>query len=527
MMAMMKGAMLRLVNWGSVLLILGALLLWPALAALGTTVSLPWALVVCLLASGLGLTVVVIDMLRRGRRDQVWLALIIAGVIGALPVTVFAFSGDSRFTLHVLVVGALGMMWLLYVLNGLRAGGLQLLAATLALAALLGSLPLAQNYLGRLSESQAERLEAQERQLGYEEARRVLEARLKEVEAPAQQTDIERRLDLQGLPQVRANALRERLRTVAEYEADYEVPVERAFARGAAARFHDWRAPDGGGYQAQGPVTRDASRVETADSAAGVLAEASADEAARDEDDVEPLELAPGLYVRALRVGALSEALAVSAAVGVFALLLIHYLAQLHALYPRVAALPILGRWSDGYHRVERCVRLATDDPKIVAFTVAEAVRKGEQVLLLGDLPLPDSLPRWKCGPLLIPWQRLRILRDDSPGFRGDSSFCWEQVWFGRYLIQIADYDMGRAMLIDLVDILRLRQVTKARARQIVNVIWYQEEPPPQALVEELRYLAQVLNLRIIVAGEAFDDEEESDYDSWYDNSHFAPVAKG
>ncbi|TVR12226.1 MAG: hypothetical protein EA401_09600 [Planctomycetota bacterium] len=523
----MTAVILRLFHIASALLILTALLLWPALAAVGTTVSLPWALLVCLLVSGLGFTLVVVDMLRRGRRDQVWLSLLIAGVIGSLPVTVFAFSGDSRFTLHMMVVIALTVLWLIYLLNGLRAGGLQLLAATLSLAALLASLPLAQGYLGMLSESQDERLEAQERELAYQEARRVLDGRLAEVEAPPQQRDIERRLDLQGLPQVRANALRERLRTVAEYEADYSVPVEQTFERGAAGRFRNWRAPEGGDYRSQGPVQRDQSRIETADSAAGVLAAASEQEVAQSEDNVERLELAPGLYMRALRVGALSEALAVASAMGVVMLLLVHYIAQLNALFPRIAAFPILGPWSDGVHRVERCVRLDSDNPQALVFAVSEAVRKGEQALVLGSVPLPNAFPRYKIGRFALPFHQLRVLDDASKGFRKDSSFCWEQVWFGRYLVQIQDHALSRAMLLDLVDILRLRQQTKARARHLVNIIWYHEEPPPQSLVEEMSYLSHVLNLRFIVAGAAYEDEDESLYDSWYDDAHFAPVAKG
>lgn len=106
----MISVLLRFLSFGSVVVMLATLLLWPALAAVGITVSLPWALVGCLLVSGLALALLVIDMLRRGRRDQVWLSLIIAGVIGALPITVFAFSGDSRFTLHMMVVVALSLL---------------------------------------------------------------------------------------------------------------------------------------------------------------------------------------------------------------------------------------------------------------------------------------------------------------------------------------------------------------------------------------------------------------------------------
>ena len=177
--------------------------------------------------------------------------------------------------------------------------------------------------------------------------------------------------------------------------------------------------------------------------------------------------------------------------------------------------MPLFGAFS-GYFPIERSVRMDVDDTKPISFAICEAVRKGEQVLVLGDVPLPDILYRWHLGPLKIPFARLKMLSDSHNRMPMDSRFCFEQVWFGRYACQLKTYDQSRAALLDIREQLRLRQITKAECRQILNIFWYHDDPPPDSLVEEYTYLAKVLNLRFVVCGPEVDDESDEHYDTWY-----------
>ena len=141
---------------------------------------------------------------------------------------------------------------------------------------------------------------------------------------------------------------------------------------------------------------------------------------------------------------------------------------------------------------------------------------RASRCLVLGDIPLPDILYRWHLGPLKIPFARLKILSDSHNRMPMDSRFCFEQVWFGRYACQLKTYDQSRAALLDIREQLRLRQITKAECRQILNIFWYHDDPPPDSLVEEYTYLAKVLNLRFVVCGPEVDDESDEHYDTWY-----------
>jgi hypothetical protein len=499
----------------SVVGLLAFIACWPAIIAVGFTVSLPIALIALLVVSLVALIIPVFNMKRRGLGDKVWLSVVLSLIIGLLPVTIFAFSGEGRFFIHLMTVCVSVILWLLFVLQGLRNGGLYFLSLSLVLISLFVGLPFNTQYVNSLAESQEQRLEAQQRQLAYEQAVAVLEKRLQEVDAPARLTDIERRLDLQGLPQVRANALRERLRIAARYEHDYNVPTESTFARGAAARFRDWNAPGDGGYRNR-QVEKNEDINQQDDDKAVVLAAASEEgNNSAEQAATAALVLAPELYVRALRTSSAVEVLLLTAANIAAILSVIHYLAQFNALFPKINPVPIIGRLS-AFGQVERAVRLESGDSQPLSFLMAEAARKGEQFLVLGDVPLPQSLPRWKIGPLVLPFGKLHILSDRTEDLPVDSQFCFEQVWYGRYACQITDVDASRAMLLDLREQLRLRRKTKASCRHIFNVIWFQEDLPPTALVEEYRYLARVLNLRLIIAGEVYEDEDIELYDSHY-----------
>ena len=287
------------------LLMVAIVLAWPATAAIGWTVSMPIVLMSCLLLAAIGLAYMLVNIVRRGHADKAWLALILSGIIGSLPVTIFAFSGDGRFFTHLFTVVVIALIWLLYLLQGLRSGGLHLLAVTCGLISLSLGLYINSHYIGSLAESQEQRLEAQQRQLAYEQAVSVLDARLDEVQAPARLTDIERRLDLQGLPQVRANALRERLRVVALYEFDFKVPVESTFQRGAAAKFKDWQAGGEGTYRDR-QVTGNGNETSVeSDDPAAALASAASDQTADNESSpsAQTLSLAPYLYIPGLTGG--------------------------------------------------------------------------------------------------------------------------------------------------------------------------------------------------------------------------------
>ena len=502
---------------GSLVMVV-TVLLWPAAAALGLTVSVPVILLICVVVGALGLAYMLFVMVRRGHHDKAWLALILSAIIGSLPVTLFAFSGDGRFFTHAFVVVFIALIWVVFLLQGIRNGGFYVLAVTMALLSLVVGLNLNTKYINSLAESQEQRLEAQQRQLAYDQAVGVLEKRLDEVDAPARLTDIERRLDLQGLPQVRANALRERLRVVALYEHDFKIPVESTFERGAAARFKDWQAGGEGTYRDRQIGETGSSSSSSSDDPAAALANAADETAAENPEAAassQSLSLPPYLYLRALRLATATEVLLLAAALSVSILASTHYIAQLQALYPRLNPLPIFSFFSR-FFSIERIVRLATDDTKPISFAVAEAVRKGEHVLVLGEVPLPLSLPRWRLGPIPLPFQQIDVLTEDDGRMPLDSQFCFEQVWFGRYVCQIKGFDESRAALLDIREQLRLRQVTKAECRQVFNIIWFHEAPPPSSLVEEFAYLSKVANLRFWVCGPESGEESIDSYDTWY-----------
>jgi hypothetical protein len=112
---------------------------------------------------------------------------------------------------------------------------------------------------------------------------------------------------------------------------------------------------------------------------------------------------------------------------------------------------------------------------------------------------------------------------DTDADFFADSGFIFESAWFGAYAFQVTDAEIGKCVLLDLVEAMKLRKLPKASTRRTLNLVWAHDEPLPDRLVGELMHLCGVVNARLVlVTDEALPAELEERVDGRYDAAAFA-----
>lgn len=461
------------------------------------------------------LAIVIMLALRAGLLLELWFAAIVTALLTFIPMTSFSFEsvvGEAISTtiLGVLTAGIL-ILAVLFVLEGVRAGGLLLVAVALTA---LGYFGYRQVYLGVQSSYVTVHTEAAEsaaEAIEYSQARQSLEERLKEVDAPINGQTIEERLDLSGLSRVEANAYRKDLELVRAYEQENGLTGAATFGGvDSGVENAESVAPStvgGGGGSWRDNRERQERDEEAIDEEAEIEMVDQPTEDAEDSDDGPAMvELSPEEFTQAMRVADVSLYLTRWVTGLVIMMSVLHYLRQLNWTFPALNPLPFAGPLVDKLQDKERCIHLRGVDHEAVAYLVATAARKGESSLIFGGATgVPGPLPRWTLGPFAPPLLRkLEVKRDTHSDFFPDSGFIFESAWFGRYCFQLTDLELSQRVLLDLVEALRLRKLPKAASKRTLNLVWAHSEPLPERLLSDLLHLCRAVNARLILVS---DDE--------------------
>ncbi len=250
-------------------------------------------------------------------------------------------------------------------------------------------------------------------------------------------------------------------------------------------------------YRRRGRQSRDEARR-----TAGAVTEIAE---ATDAGDVGGRRLGEEDARHATRLGRLlnsfaSLVLVVSAVLGVG-----DYLMRFNTTSDAFFPLPLSLLFLDRCTRKAMCVRYGTVDRARRAAWLADVVRRGGTFLYFGeDDPLPGTMvPRVTIGQYpLLPVPKTTARAGDA--WHG-AEFLFETVWFNRGCGAVVGASLSAAVLTDIVALMRLRQVTHARARQTPRFVWDFERPPEPGILRELLGMARDLNVQLVFLRTRFD----------------------
>jgi hypothetical protein len=184
-------------------------------------------------------------------------------------------------------------------------------------------------------------------------------------------------------------------------------------------------------------------------------------------------------------------------------ILLWDYLKAFNAVLTTHWLLPIGGPWLDSFSPRTRMLLVTPTaaEGRLPAEYHAEAVlRKGEQLIYFGEEdPWPDQpvLARFSVGSWRI-WGVKKVVVG-TPGVPPEPEFLLDGAWFRHYAVVVPDAGNADAMLAEIVRVLGQRHETRARARRTIHVVWALPTSPDADVIEQLRRMADPVNLSLAV----------------------------
>jgi len=126
-------------------------------------------------------------------------------------------------------------------------------------------------------------------------------------------------------------------------------------------------------------------------------------------------------------------------------------------------------------------------------------IRRGETFIYCGpnaDHVVPvERLPRWRLGSHAWDWLPKLTAGEGND----DLEFLLDAVWFNRAFVVIADRDKAVRLPAALRDYTAIRRVTRARARNTVNILWDMDDDADIPGLKEQMERSQELNFHWIL----------------------------
>jgi hypothetical protein len=141
----------------------------------------------------------------------------------------------------------------------------------------------------------------------------------------------------------------------------------------------------------------------------------------------------------------------------------------------------------------------ATGDP--VAEYLDIVVHKGESFILFADddpWPTQTHLSRLPLLTRLWPMRKIAGPAGTPPC---DGRLVFESAWYGRYSFVILAESLGgpaAETFGQIIEMLRMRYRTRAKARRTVHLVWDLPEAPPAGAVDELIFLCREANFKFV-----------------------------
>ncbi len=175
-------------------------------------------------------------------------------------------------------------------------------------------------------------------------------------------------------------------------------------------------------------------------------------------------------------------------------------------LFIRPRALPVSGRLVDSVFRKPKVTHVRASGREHLPDFLGVLARKGETFIYLGpEDPIPQTDAFWRVDLPLVPPRGLpikvgrlrKVLFRPEDAFPNES-FLFETTWFRRYCFVVIGRDLGDRVLADIVERLRDRRASGAKASRTVNVVWDHAELSPGQL-DELAWLCEETNWKIVL----------------------------
>ena len=145
------------------------------------------------------------------------------------------------------------------------------------------------------------------------------------------------------------------------------------------------------------------------------------------------------------------------------------------------------------------------------------AVAKGETFIMFSDgdpWPRVEELPRLRLGAGAMqkwdwPLAKFRVDgRDAAPA----AEFVLESAWFGRACFSVIGRATAGRMVASLVDHLRRRRTVRGRVGRSVDVVWAIGSPPDRETLDDLAFLCDAANFRLIVIASGSAEGDTTEY---------------
>jgi len=326
--------------------------------------------------------------------------------------------------------------------------------------------------------------------------------------------------------QAEAKELRSRAARIQFAEDDANDSVDAAgYNKDELARISSGAAAQEPEYRKRGKKKRDANQI----GANSPLLDAAA---GQDNEQGERFRLLPGAdYVLANQLDIMNRFMVWLTLVTALLVAVAEYLRRFNNTFGSILPLPISGRAVDAIWPKTHSVLIADcglriadcrnsnwageakHDPssrpqrngRAAGDPVAEyldiVVHKGESfILLTGQDPWPTRSWLGRLPLLKRLWPMRKIAgRAGTPACEG--MLVFESAWYGRYsFVILADSLNGPAAetLGQIIEMLRMRYRTRAKARRTVHLVWDLPEAPPAGTVDELIFLCREANFKFV-----------------------------
>lgn len=148
--------------------------------------------------------------------------------------------------------------------------------------------------------------------------------------------------------------------------------------------------------------------------------------------------------------------------------------------------------------------------------------RRGDPFIYLTDNPKSAAkIPR-KTARLPFNLGRIDVLRANQESPLIDDAFVFEGAWFNRACFVIDSAARAERFLQHLVDKLRDRRETRARARQTVHMVWDMTTPIPEDQRDELLKLAEATGIALLTTPTENQGSDRSDRSGRSKKDHHA-----
>lgn len=177
------------------------------------------------------------------------------------------------------------------------------------------------------------------------------------------------------------------------------------------------------------------------------------------------------------------------------------YLSRFNRTLGHLYPLPIAHRAIDSAWPKQHTVLMQGAAPEMITTYLKNVVRKGENFIYFGECdPLPEAQTLPKLGLRNWVWWSLQKITMGVGHKSYDNEFVFETAWFQRYAFVTTGATEAVRRLSGLTEFLRQRQLTRARARKTVHVVWNFQGTPPADLAS-VASLCRETNFKLIVVG--------------------------